>query len=58
MILHNKVSTPQFCMSLQVDFAHTFPSGGQMDENFAAGARALLQALKAVVSMDAHDCLM
>jgi hypothetical protein len=29
-----------------------------MDENFAAGARALLQALKAVVSMDAHDCLM
>ena len=44
--------------ALQVDFAHTFPSGGQLDENFTAGARALLQALKAVVSMDAHDCLM
>lgn len=41
----------------QVDFAHTFPSDGQPDENFTAGARALLQALTAVLSMDAHDCL-
>lgn len=40
-----------------VDFAHTFPSNGQPDENFTAGARALLQALTAVLSMDAHDCL-
>ncbi len=53
----HRVHTPALSV-LQVDFAHTFPSGGQMDENFAAGARALLQALKAVVSMDAHDCLM
>ncbi len=44
--------------ALQVDFAHTFPSGGAPDDNFTAGAKALLHALTAVLSMDAHDCLM
>lgn len=38
-----------------VDFAHTFPSGGQQDGNFLAGARALLGALSAVMALDCSD---
>ncbi len=39
----------------QVDFAHTFPTGGRPDGNFTAGARALLGALSGVMQLDAHE---
>lgn len=35
------------CVRL-VDFAHTFPSGGQRDCNFAKGLQALLSTLSVV----------
>lgn len=38
-----------------VDFAHTFPSEGQPDGNFLAGARALLGALSGVLALDSYD---
>ncbi len=34
-----------------MDFAHTFPSGGEPDGNFTAGARALLGALSGVMQL-------
>ena len=39
-----------------VDFAHTFTSKGQKDPNFIAGLRAVIKALKNVMSLDYHDC--
>ena len=39
-----------------VDFAHTFASRGQKDPNFIAGLRAVIKALKNVMSLDYQDC--
>ena len=37
-----------------VDFAHTFPSGGQRDTNFLKGLSALMSTLSAVACSGQH----